>query len=538
MILHHRIPPRAVSTFSRTMPTRLHTFTALAPLCVAALALGADDGGIGALRARLGALTPTGAGVGVVQVEAPAQIGGKTDDFAPDLALEDFLGKTVTLVNSPNTVSWHSTNVAQRLYGSTLSLAPGVTNAWINGLFNWLPDMLKLGSTSAPAALPNASVRVMNHSWAASYGAGNEALDREAIRRLDFWMTRDGILAVYGENNGAGSVRRPMMGDCFNGISVGRLDLQHSAGVTGSASDTPGRMKPEIIAPGDFTSMATPLVASAAIALAETLKGAEFSSLNNTQRAQLTKSALLGGADRAASWANNAPVDGSQRGVATMPLDAIRGSGELNVDRAHRIITGGRTNGATAATAAANATPEGWGTVTLSANGKQYWRFRLYQEAPALDFTLVWPRGVSSGFANYTFANLNVRLQRSLNGGVDMIPLEGDAGLATFVSGNVSSASGVDNVETIHLTGLRPGEYTLEVSRVDSASGSVMGYAAWIVDDAAFGLEGDVDANGMVDFGDVALALLSFGGDDPASDMDVNGVVDFGDVALILLNFG
>ena len=520
------------------MPPRLRTILPSTPLWLAAVALGADDGGIAALRARLGALAPTGAGVGVVQVEAPAQIGGKTDDFAPDLALEDFSGKTVTLVNSPNTVSWHSTNVAQRLYGSTMSLAPGVTNAWINGLFNWLPDMLKLGSTSAPAALPNASVRVMNHSWAASYGAGNEALDREAIRRLDFWMTRDGILAVYGENNGAGSVRRPMMGDCFNGISVGRLDLQHSAGVTGSASDTPGRMKPELIAPGNFTSMATPLVGSAAIALAETLKGAEFSSLSNTQRAQLTKSALLGGADRTELWANNAPLDGATRGVATMPLDAIRGSGELNVDRAHRIVTGGRMNGAASATAATNATPEGWGTVTLSANGKQYWRFRLYQDAPSLDFTLVWPRGVSSGFSSYTYANMNIRLQRSLNGGADMIPLEGDAGLATFVAGNVSSASSVDNVETIHLTGLRAGEYTLEVSRADSASGSVMGYASWIVDDAAFGLEGDVDANGMVDFGDVALTLLNFGSDEPASDMDVNGMIDFGDVALILLNFG
>jgi hypothetical protein len=349
------------------------------------VALGADDGGIAALRARLGALAPTGAGIGVVQVEAPAQIGGKTDDFAPDLALEDFSGKTVTLVNTPNSVSWHSTNVAQRLYGSTMSLAPGVTSAWINGLFNWLPDMLKLGTGQAPAALPNTAVRVMNHSWAASYGAGNENLDREAVRRMDFWMTRDGILAVYGENNGAGSARRPMMGDCFNGISVGRLDLQHSAGVTGSASDTPGRMKPELIAPGDFTSMATPLVGSAAIALAETLKGAEFSSLSNTQRAQLTKSALLGGADRSEAWANNAPLEGATRGVATMPLDVIRGSGELNVDRAHRIVTGGRMNGATSATAATNATPEGWGTVTLSANGKQYWRLLLreHEHPPA-----------------------------------------------------------------------------------------------------------------------------------------------------------
>ena len=520
------------------MPHRLHTTSSLLTLCVAALALASDDGGIGALRARLGALAPTGAGIGVQQVEAPAQIGGQTTDFAPDLALPDFSGKSVTVMNAPNATSWHSTNVAQRLYGSSLSLAPGVTSAWVNGLFNWLPDMLKLGTGQAPAALPNASIRVMNHSWAATYGAGNEAVDREAVRRMDFWMTRDGVLAVYGENNGAGSARRPMMGDCFNGISVGRLDLQHSAGVTGSASDTPGRMKPEIIAPGDFTSMATPLVASAAVALAETLKGAEFSSMSNTQRAQLTKSALLGGADRTELWANNAPLDGATRGVATMPLDAIRGSGELNVDRAHRIITGGRLNGVSTATAATNATPEGWGTVTLTAGGKQYWRFRLHQEASSFDFTLTWPRGVSSGFTSYTYANMNVRLRRSLNGGEDLIALEGDAGLATFVGGNVASTSGVDNVETLHLTGLRPGEYTLEVSRADSTSGSVMAYASWIVDDAAFGLEGDVDASGLVDFGDVALALLNFGSDEPACDMDVNGMIDFGDVALILLNFG
>jgi hypothetical protein len=515
-----------------------HPLLLIATLAVTAAAHADADGGLAAMRARLGAAAPTGAGVGVVQVEAPAQIGGSTTDFAPDLALDDFSGKTVTIVNSPNAVSWHSTNVAQRLYGSSMSIAPGVTSAWVNGLFNWLPDMLKLGTGQAPAALPGTSVRVMNHSWAASYGAGNEAVDREAIRRMDFWMTRDGILAVCGENNGAGSARRPMMGDCFNGISVGRLDLQHSAGVTGPSSDSPGRMKPDIIAPGDFTSFATPLVGSAAAAIAETLRGSEFSSLSNTQRAQLTKSALLGGADRTAMWGNNAPVDGSQRGVATMPLDAIRGSGELNVDRAHRIITGGRTNGAASATVAANATPEGWGTVTLSANGKQYWRFRLHQEAPSLDFTVVWPRGVSSGFGSYTFANMNIRLQRSLNGGADLIPLEGDAGLATFASGNVSSASAVDNVETIHLTGLRPGEYTLEVSRADTASGSVMAYASWIVDASGMGLEGDVDGNGLVDFGDVALALLNFGVDEPSSDLDVNGVVDFGDVALILLNYG
>ncbi|NBQ16502.1 MAG: hypothetical protein EBU31_18285, partial [Proteobacteria bacterium] len=237
-------------------------------------------------------------------------------------------------------------------------------------------------------------------------------------------------------------------------------------------------------------------------------------------------------------WHNDAPQSGASRGMATKPLDVMRGSGELNVDRAHRIVTATRVNGTSVSTNASPAESMGWGTATLAANGKTYWRFRLNQAAPSFDFTVVWPRSVASSLASYTFANMNLRLQRSLSGGSEFIPLEGDAGVATFESGNVASTSSVDNIETIHLVNLQPGEYTLQVSRSDTASGSVVAYAAWAIDPAGFGPEGDVDASGMVDFGDVALALTSFGTDDPAADIDVNRVVDFGDVALILLNFG
>ena len=49
----------------------------------------------------------------------------------------------------------------------------------------------------------------------------------------------------------------------------------------------------------------------------------------------------------------------------------------------------------------------------------------------------------------------------------------------------------------------------------------------------------DLDCNGVVDTGDVAIALLEFG---PCtgctSDIDGTGFVDFGDVALIMLDFG
>lgn len=50
---------------------------------------------------------------------------------------------------------------------------------------------------------------------------------------------------------------------------------------------------------------------------------------------------------------------------------------------------------------------------------------------------------------------------------------------------------------------------------------------------------GDLDLNGLIDDGDVALALLDFGPcTDCAADLDQSGAVDLGDVALILLNYG
>jgi hypothetical protein len=49
----------------------------------------------------------------------------------------------------------------------------------------------------------------------------------------------------------------------------------------------------------------------------------------------------------------------------------------------------------------------------------------------------------------------------------------------------------------------------------------------------------DVDGNGLIDFGDVALVILDFGPCTACStDQDGNGVVDFGDVAIVLLSFG
>ncbi len=517
------------------MPRRFGTSLALSALAVATQAFATSDGGLAALQARLGSNTPTGNGIGVMQVEAPMTSGGS--DFAPDVTNSEFIGKSIVVMNTPLSAGWHATNVAMRLYGAQTSMAHGISNAWVYNTSNWVNDNLNVGKGStAPTTLPHAGIRVMNHSWLSTYGSA--APDREAVRRIDYQMTRDGVLAVCGENNGAGSTRYPLMGDCFNGISVGRTDLQHSAGDTAAASDAPGRMKPELIAPGQFTSFSAPTVGAAASLLFETFQSTSSSGITNAQKCQAVKACLLGGADRDASWANNAPASGTNRGVATKPLDALRGSGELNVDQSHLMLTSERVDGATTIAATAEAASTGWGTATLLPSGKGYWRFRLYQPAASLAFTVVWPRTVVSSFTSYTSANMNLRMQRALNGATQLRPLEGDGGLATFGSGNVSSNSAVDNVETIQLRDLQPGEYIVELSRSDSIGANFTGYAAWSIDPAAIGIAGDVDGSGSVDYGDVALVVLSFGDDEPIADIDANGTVDYGDIALVLLNFG
>lgn len=510
----------------------------LLTLAAASLAMADTDGGIAALRARLGAASPTGAGVAVVQVEAPEA----TNAYAPDSTDPEFLDKTITKVTSPAVNSWHATSVGRFLYGSTSAMASGVTDAWAYNVADssgWLSTVLKTtsgSSTVAPAAQPSPSVRVMNHSWIGSYGSANA--DINALRRIDFMMNRDGVLAVCGENNGAGSARQPLMGDTFNGLSVGRMDLQHSAGGTSASGDNPGRMKPDIIAPGIFTSFSTPVVGSAAALLFQTIAGVDFDLLTGLQKAQVVKACLLAGAERDAAWSNAAPQEGVNRGTTNKPVDPLRGSGLLNVDRSHRILTSPRLNGSTTQAGAVTAgSATGWGTAAITHTQKAWWRFNVNRPIAYLDFTLSWPRIVANNFGSYTMPNMNLRLWR-IDGGTVPVALEGDAGLPYFAGGNVSCTSAVDNVETLHLVGLEPGEYMVEMSRVDVSSVAATAYAAWIMDEAAFGAIGDLDESGATDAGDIGWLLLRFGTSDPRGDLDRSGTVDAGDIAVLLLNFG
>ena len=103
------------------MPNRLPTAITLAlALCTAgAHADVFTDIKYTDLVTRLGAAVPTGAGIGIGQVEAPENAAGS---YAPDVANPEFVGKIITLMSATGlAASGHATEVARNLYGNTVS---------------------------------------------------------------------------------------------------------------------------------------------------------------------------------------------------------------------------------------------------------------------------------------------------------------------------------------------------------------------------------------------------------------------------------
>ncbi|MBU3728492.1 MAG: hypothetical protein FGM37_04495, partial [Phycisphaerales bacterium] len=305
---------------------------------VAALSAGqlamADAVGLEELTARLGSGVPTGSGVGVCQVEAPL---GQAANYGPNLARSEFSGKSFTPMSGTMALSSHADAVGAYFYGIGISIAPGIPAVYNYEANGWLSSFLRFNLSGEPASPPGGS-RIQNHSWIASIGASSE---NQILRRLDYQADRDGTLHVVGLNNGTANAVPPLLVSGYNALSVGRVDGQHSFGLTPTGIDGTGRMKPEIVAPGDATSWATPVVAGAAALLHEVAVRPPLSLNPSAVDPTVTKAVLMAGAQHQSTWSNQPSTTGTTRGEAVRPLDPVFGAGIVNVDRAHRILTGG-----------------------------------------------------------------------------------------------------------------------------------------------------------------------------------------------------
>lgn len=491
----------------------------------------ADEIGYADLVARLGAgNVPTGAMVRVAQVEATSGTA-----YGPAVGDAEFAGVTFVEMSGAAGNSGHATTVAKNYYGSTLSVAPGISQVHLyeaNGFIQ--SGYLRVGSGSAllPLVAPT-GVKVFNNSWIGS--VGSTTYDNDGLRRADFAMNRDGTLFCNGENNGAGSAMQPLMSEGYHGLAVGRIDGQHSAGLTPMTRDGGGRMKPEIVAPGSATSYSTPVVASCAALLYDVaLSHPDLIGNLDARRPAVVKGALLAGARHRDGWSNNPSSSGATRGQTNTPLDPVYGVDVVNIDRAHLILTGGEVDAQTTVPAVSTTEGPAWG-FPVSTNATNYFRFHVEEVADEVSIAATWHRIVPTTLGTPSVANYDLFLHGV--SGTTIVPLVGDAGTSVFASGNVVSQSAVDNVEHLHVRGLQPGDYVIEL-RKQGSTGSAAVAVSWLIPSfVAPALPGDTNGDGRVDGVDLAAVLSAWGLSVPSADFDQNGIVDGADLAAVLGNW-
>jgi hypothetical protein len=114
------------------------------------------------------------------------------------------------------------------------------------------------------------------------------------------------------------------------------------------------------------------------------------------------------------------------------------------------------------------------------------------------------------GNADWAVADFDLILWR-LDANEQLVALVGDSGLAFFGGGNVVSLSQVDNVEHLYVLDLEPGEYVLELRRLDNEI-EFPAYetaVAWLLPDP--GITGDLDGDCVVGITDFLKLLARWG---------------------------
>lgn len=378
------------------------------------------------LKAELGGLLPTGTGVAVTQVEA-AELPG---NYGPNTGNGDFAGKTFTFKSGAAGNSGHATTVAGYYYGLS-GIAPGITSIDVYEANNWLGSgFLRTGSTSAP----NSELRtIQSHSWIGSAGGS----DVDVLRRFDFAIQQSEFLGVVGLNNNAQGNIPPLLGSCYNGISVGLTSGAHSYGT--NTADGSGRTKPELVAPQTLTSWATPTVSAVGALLRENAPV-------NARKPVALKALLLAGATKGEfpGWSR----------TTTRPIDTIYGAGQVNAYRSHHILAAGQNS----ASASVSVGTRGWDLNTTTAATRLYFfDITAGNSAPGLSAVLTWNRVIADGLPGplwgsptSTLANLTLKLYSATG--------------FTLGAQVDSSESAVDNIEHIYQPSLAPGRYALEVS--------------------------------------------------------------------------
>ncbi len=390
-----------------------------------------------------------GSGVTVAQVEASAITTSEVYQANPTSAGQaaskfSFYDTDNPTLANPGAydsakLSNHANTVANAFYDINTGVATDVDEIFVFNAGTFANNFL--------ATSININAHVINQSFV--FGEASDDIDQA----YDNYAAIYSALFVNGLNNGSNTTI-PSPATMYNCISVGREDLNHSAG------PTDGRSKPDIIAPGTATSFATPYVSGAAAILREAalLNHGGAGTAADASDIRTIKALILNGAVKDTSWSH----------TDTQPLDSRRGAGLLNINNSHLQLEGAQHSATESdnITIAATYPPAGTLPTTNTASNIG-WNFTTITN------TFQGPNSNTDSIDNYYFdvpvgtsplydvtASL-VWLRQAGNADINNLDLI----LYDTVTGDVmeQSISTIDNVEHIHSTELPAGRYMLQV---------------------------------------------------------------------------
>ena len=457
-----------------------------------------------------------GSGMGVQQVEAsvsttsdqyqpnPANLGRSASEFT----FTDFTGSNVPF--SSASYSWHAENVAGYFYGAG-GVAPGVSHVTVSFV-----DTYAEFSVFVDAA-PPANSEVVNQSFA--YVSEDLANVQYIDNAWDNYAASSNLLFVTAIGDGQTTSTSPASyinppADMYNGIAVGAYTGTETNGVFGPSTGSEaswvgptwdGRSKPDLVAPGQWTSYTAPIVSGVATLMVQAGSGTHLSApvglsasdssiANGSVTAYTTaatdirtvKALLLNGAVKPTGWTNSYTVNSGTytynavNANAVTPLDPRYGAGVVNAYNSYENLAGGEHNFTSstmqsiaalpsvtsaptanftgtfsqAASATNPATITGWNLASISAsstgNAVENYDFNLTGTSINswdLTATLTWNK-------NYNASGINHLMLFLLNSSGQRV---------------ASSTSMLDNVQQININpalginSLAPGQYDLAV---------------------------------------------------------------------------
>ncbi len=424
--------------------------------------------------------TLTGAGVTVAQVEAPLSGG---DYFEPTISQTGESPLIFTFVNGSGTVSTtqntseesaHATIVGQLFYGTSGGISPGISQLYVydaNEAYMTMTGgntLIPSGDTAAPAVVNQSFVFPGENATGIAYL--DSLYDNYAAEHNTLFISAigDGGSSYATSTTPVSYVNPPA--DAYNGIGVAALN-----GGSGVGPAYAGRSKPDITAPGTYTSYTTPIVSGAATLLIQA--GNEEIGGSGTQTAatdiRTVKALLLNGAVKPTGWTNSyTDTNGtiaynSASNFTTTPLDPRYGAGVVNVYNSYEQLAGGEHNYSAVTTQAVNAAPQfvnaaaaqgslvGWNLTVITSSTTSQAAEHYVFDLPSsngnsydLTATLTWDRQVNQTAIN----NLSLYLLNSSG---------------TEVAGSYSS---IDNVQQINVSNLAAGTYDLQVIKLGGSS--------------------------------------------------------------------